>query len=245
MSPEYVRALEFIERSDACTNLAELERDLRIAFESFGVPHYTLGAMLRSDPNGAPTFTTLIRGVSEAWAAHYWERKYLNVDAAVHTAMQRTGMFAWSELESQRLPNTSAKLFAEIRDAMAIKSGLVIPVHDDTGFAGIVALHHEDKEVPRRASQALKLISMYAVERAKELYLDQQPLAPVPCPLSQRQREVLAYAAQGKSEPDTGDILGIASSTVRDHLEKAREILGVRTKMQAAAIAVHRGWIAL
>lgn len=245
MSPEFIRVMEFIERSEACATLAELEAALAAVFEQFGVPHYTVGAMLRPEGVKAPEFTTLIRGVTEDWARHYWEEKYLNADAAVHLAMQRASMFSWSEVEAQRLPKTSARLFDEIRDCMQIKGGLVIPVHDELGFAGIVALHHEDKELPRRTSQALKMISMYAVERAKELYLEAAPLAPLPCPLSMRQREILAYAAQGKSETDTGEILGLASSTIREHLEKVRQVLGVRTKMQAAAIAVHRGWIAL
>lgn len=245
MSPEFVRALEFIERCEACAGLEELERALRATFDTFGVPHYTLGAMLRSAPGASPTFTTLVRGVSEEWATHYWDQKYLNADAAVHVAMQRSSMFSWSDVEALNLPKTSARLFDEIRDAMDIRGGLVIPVHDAAGFAGIVALHHEDRELPRKAAQALKLISMYAVERAKELYLNETPPLALPCPLSMRQREILSYAAQGKSESDTGDILGIAASTVREHLEKVRETLGVRTKMQAAAIAVHRGWIAL
>jgi LuxR family quorum sensing-dependent transcriptional regulator len=65
------------------------------------------------------------------------------------------------------------------------------------------------------------------------------------CPLSARQREILAFAAEGKSEADTGAILGIAGSTVRDHLERVRDVLGVRTKTQAVAVAVQRGWIVL
>jgi DNA-binding CsgD family transcriptional regulator len=38
-------------------------------------------------------------------------------------------------------------------------------------------------------------------------------------------------------------ILGIFAATVREHLAKARNLLGVRTKMQTVAIAVQRGWL--
>jgi len=163
----------------------------------------------------------------------------------VHLALQRPYAFTWSDVEAQPLSKASARLFHEIRDAMPIESGLVIPIHDGQGFAGIAALCCEDLEPNADAVAALKLISLYGVERAKQLH--QQDLMPTPplCPLSQRQREILAYAATGKSENDTADILGISSTTVREHVGKARDALGVRTKMQAVAIAVQRGWIAL
>ena len=100
--------------------------------------------------------------------------------------------------------------------------------------------------MPKRqasAVDALKLVSLCGVERGTHLYLQETMPIAHPCPLSPRQREILAYAAMGKSENDTADILGISAATVREHLAKARDLMGVRTKMQAVAIAIQRGWI--
>jgi DNA-binding CsgD family transcriptional regulator len=243
MAGEFQKALEFIEQAECAASIEELQAKLEAAFAWFGVPHYSLGAMLRDEQGGA-RFTTLVRGVTEAWAEHYWAEKSFNVDAAVHLALQRVTPFSWSEVEALRLPQASRRLFDEIREAMQIKGGLVIPIHDEMGFAGVVALHHEEHELRAKAAQALKLIAIYAVERAKELLAHVRSLEPAnACPLSQRQREILAYAALGKSETDTGDILGISSFTVREHMAEARARLGVRTKMQAIALAVQRGWV--
>jgi DNA-binding CsgD family transcriptional regulator len=246
VSVEYQRALDFIEAAEKAGSLDELARCLSHSFASFGVPHFTLGAMVRDDPASAPTFTTLVRGVTHAWSDHYWDRKYFNVDAAVHLALQRETAFGWSLIENSRLPKSSARLFSEIREAMAIKGGYVVPIHDQDGLVGIAALHHEDKELPAKTAQALKLVSIYALERAKELR--EQALGvhrpPAACPLSMRQREILAFAAEGKSEGDTGEILSIAGATVREHIMNIRDILGVRTKTQAVVHAVRKGWIA-
>ncbi|HYD86034.1 MAG TPA: LuxR family transcriptional regulator [Vitreimonas sp.] len=245
MASELQRALDFIEAAERAADKAELQKSLSASLSQFGVPHYTVGAMLRESEEASPAFATLLRGVTAGWSQHYWEEKYFNVDAAVHLALQQISGFSWAELESRRLPKTSARLFDEIRDAMEIKGGYVVPVHDETGFSGIVALHHEDRRLTAKAVQAIKLISIYAIERAKELHMAAcEPLAsPSPCPLSLRQREILAYAAMGKSEADTGDILSIAAATVREHMSKIREALGVRTKTQAVAHAVRKGWI--
>lgn len=245
-SAEYKRALDFIEAAEACADLTELRQTLAAALDQFGVPYFTLGAMLR-EHGGAPKFTTLIRGVTQEWSDYYWDRKCFNVDAAVHRAMQHAAPFAWSEVEHQRLSRSSLRLFDDIRDALKIGGGLVIPVHDEGGFAGVIALHHEDPGLTAQQTAALKLIAIYGIECAKELHESQQGKRKLaaPCPLSARQREILAFAAAGKSEADTGQILGIAGSTVRDHLERVRDVLGVRTKTQAVAVAVQRGWIVL
>lgn len=51
--------------------------------------------------------------------------------------------------------------------------------------------------------------------------------------LTARQLECLAWAAAGKSASDIGAILGLSHRTVEDHLARAAERLGVRTRMQA------------
>jgi len=247
MSLEYRRALDFIEGAEAAADLGELRNALSATLNDFGVPFFTLAAMLR-EGEGAPRFTTLIRGVSEEWAQHYNEEKAFNFDPAVHQALKHPTPFSWRQIEGQRMSRASARLFDDIRDTLKIKGGFVIPVHDEQGFAGVIALHHEDPGLSPQATHALKLIGIYALERAKELNEAARGairLAPALCPLSSRQREILSYAAAGKSESDTGDILGIAGVTVREHMERVRDILGVRTKTQAVAVAVQRGWIVL
>jgi DNA-binding CsgD family transcriptional regulator len=59
--------------------------------------------------------------------------------------------------------------------------------------------------------------------------------------LSHRQLECLAWAQEGKSAGDIGQILGISGRTVEGHLAKACEALGVRTRVQAVVRARELG----
>jgi DNA-binding CsgD family transcriptional regulator len=59
--------------------------------------------------------------------------------------------------------------------------------------------------------------------------------------LSRRQIECLKWTRHGKSSTDIGDILGISSDTVDEHLAGACARLGVRTRVQAAVEAVLMG----
>lgn len=59
--------------------------------------------------------------------------------------------------------------------------------------------------------------------------------------LSTRQLECLAWAQEGKSAGDIGQILGISGRTVEGHLGRACEALGVRTRVQAVIRARELG----
>lgn len=63
-------------------------------------------------------------------------------------------------------------------------------------------------------------------------------------PLSGRQLECLAWAQEGKSAGDIGQIIGISGRTVEGHLAKACEALGVRTRVQAVLRARDLGLLA-
>jgi DNA-binding CsgD family transcriptional regulator len=56
--------------------------------------------------------------------------------------------------------------------------------------------------------------------------------------LTQRETEVLAWVAEGKSNNDVGLILGIRSVTVKKHLEHIFEKMGVETRTAAVVFAL-------
>ena len=58
--------------------------------------------------------------------------------------------------------------------------------------------------------------------------------------LTQREAEVLYWVVQGKTNRDIGDILGSSPATVKKHLERVYEKLGVETRTAAAGVAVQR-----
>lgn len=64
-------------------------------------------------------------------------------------------------------------------------------------------------------------------------------------PLTDRELEVLRWAARGKTEEECGEILGISGRTVGKFVERAMDKLGATNKAHAVALALTRGLIAL
>jgi DNA-binding CsgD family transcriptional regulator len=57
-------------------------------------------------------------------------------------------------------------------------------------------------------------------------------------PITKREAEVLAYVANGKTNPEIAIILGISRLTVKKHLEHIFQSLNVETRTAAAAVAL-------
>jgi two-component system response regulator DesR len=64
-----------------------------------------------------------------------------------------------------------------------------------------------------------------------------------PDPLTDRERQVLRMAAEGKSSGDIAAALNLSEGTVRNYLSEAISKLGAQNRIEAARIARDRGWL--
>ncbi len=63
-------------------------------------------------------------------------------------------------------------------------------------------------------------------------------------PLTQREQEILAQIAAGKSNQEIAELLHIATGTVRVHVHAILQKLEVRDRTQAAVLAIQKGLVA-
>jgi two-component system response regulator DesR len=64
-----------------------------------------------------------------------------------------------------------------------------------------------------------------------------------PDPLTDRERQVLRIAAEGKSSGDIAAALNLSEGTVRNYLSEAISKVGAQNRIEAARIARDRGWL--
>lgn len=64
-----------------------------------------------------------------------------------------------------------------------------------------------------------------------------------PDPLTERERQVLRLAAEGKTSGDIAELLKLSDGTVRNYLSEAISKLGVTNRIEAARLAREKGWL--
>ncbi len=108
-------------------------------------------------------------------------------------------------------------------------------IHSHAPFVWRAESYTSNIDLPARDKPAIHLMALYAFERMRSLrgrHSDEKP------PLTVREREVLAWAADGKSALDIGQILNISKRTVDEHSQTAARKLGAANRTQAVAIAL-------
>ena len=62
-------------------------------------------------------------------------------------------------------------------------------------------------------------------------------------PLTDRERQVLRLAGEGRSSAEIGSALALSSGTVRNYLSEAASKLGATNRIEAARLARDKGWL--
>lgn len=198
------------------------------------------GAVVRQGNYGYTTY-------SPEWVTYYTQQQCWKVDPAITLSFNRAAPFDWSEA-----PN-SAELEAFWRavDRYGIeKQGFTIPIHgpnQETCILSASAKHPVEKLNWWRAIRQkwvrdlLPAASLLQQRAFRELGIDdyQQPFIS----LSATKREVLYWAACGKSAEETAAIMSITVSTVRRHRENILKEMDCVNITQAVAEALQFGLI--
>jgi len=139
-----------------------------------------------------------------------------------------TAPFLWSE---GGLPALKGWTGLHLAKELGISDGLAVPLPERAGRVGVLSLAFERFELSPYQTRMVQLLAIIGYERMRAL-----TVAPPPAvQLTTRERDCLAFVAEGKSDTEIGDVLGLSAHTVHWHVENAKRKLGVRSRSQAVA----------
>jgi len=124
--------------------------------------------------------------------------------------------------------------FAPYWEAMAefdVRDTLAVPYWGPNHTATAFTVWFTDTDLAPDDMQAIKLSALIAMDHVREPY-QPEPHEPV---LTQRERDCLAFVADGLSDQQIADRLGISHHTAHAHVESAKHKLGAKTRAQAVA----------
>jgi len=175
------------------------------------------------------------------WLERYVARNYVDHDPVVSRMKQLQAPFQWRDASEIKVDHDGEVVMGDAGE-FKLKDGLAFPLVTLDGQIVMVSLGGEQVEMSGLEFGMISLVATYAIGRAMQLLtaegrvIDHIELTP-------RERECLKWAAEGKSEWEISQILGISEHTSEKHLLNAKFKLGAVNRVQAVAEAIRRGYI--
>jgi DNA-binding CsgD family transcriptional regulator len=179
----------------------------------------------------------------EPWKAYYIEHGLHRVDPALMIARRSIGPVDWRRLKRDAGYD---QVFRVAHDFGIGSRGVTIPVRGPFGEIGMLSVTRDasDGEWDALVGRSLGELQALAVHIHDAVMGSDVLSRTLRHPsLSAREREVLQWAAAGKSQADTAEILLISQRTVEVHLGSARAKLHALTTAQAVGRGVALGII--
>jgi LuxR family quorum sensing-dependent transcriptional regulator len=176
----------------------------------------------------------------EQWLTEYHGEKLVD-DCAFSKRTQRGLMpFTWDEGTAADPEGTRDVVLAA--ESFGLQHGLHVPVALRDGFHGAVFIQLDRAELDEDERSILTFYALAAHNQLQALH-SESVLADTQ--LSEREREVLRWFAEGKSCEDVASIVGISPATVMFHYRNVAQRFGTLNRTHTVVEAINRGAITL
>ena len=248
-----VKIEEHLANIAACETQGDLEAKLQGVAENLGFASFCF-----VDGSTTHALEPYHIDTDKAWSREYRRQGFVDVDPVLTKARRINVPFTWQSID---LPEQRAQVRpGAIRTMEAARDygfteGLVVPFHhaDDLGRVRSMMCSFFWRDAPDDLARVLDDTSLqlhvyliYWMQRSLELRrragegynvvsLDEARKRTY---LTDRERDVMSWAARGKTANETAGILGITRQTVEEHVRSACRRLGAGNKTQGVAKAI-------
>jgi DNA-binding CsgD family transcriptional regulator len=168
------------------------------------------------------------------WSAVYAARDFGRKDPAPRWAILSGLPVSWNEVVAKLPAGDPGHEVAAAALEFGFSDGFITPVRSADGSLGLVSVGGAPARLGESERTYLQTVSAGAFHRAEAL---SAPSAETAAVFSRRERECIALLNQGFTDREIGQVLGVAESTARFHIDNARRKVGARSRSQLVVLA--------
>lgn len=244
-----------VDRIEAADSINELSNILQRFIENKGFQSFSF----IENELGSHTDPLILNTITQQWEDDYRSNDFVTVDPCLPVAQRTNTPFIWSELPQaprNGIRKPKALKLMEAASDHRLNEGLVIPFHfrDQQGVfhSSVCTLFwsssiREFLKQIRLSKTELHLVLIYWAERVISLSRPTSKKSILPqhdrTHLTDREKDVLTWAAMGKTINETSSILGISTETANGYMKNAIKKLDSVSKTQAVVRAISEGSI--
>lgn len=175
------------------------------------------------------------------WLEHYIQNNYVYIDPVVRAASGPGGVARWREAYGAGCDSAALRILDGAR-ACALSDGLTFNFPTADSATAIVSLAGRELERREQDEGRLALIAQYAV--GKSICLKAGRAAAESAPrLTSRERDVLMWTCEGKTDWEIGTILGVSEHCADKYGRLLKKKLAATSKTQLVARAFRLGLV--
>jgi DNA-binding CsgD family transcriptional regulator len=233
----------FIEQTNAASSAEEVFRLFEEALREFGYDRICYSLITDHPSLGLHAGHGVLRNYSEDWMKHYFERGYEKVDPVPKFCFSTNMPFTWDWLTATQTLSDNARLVMTEANEAKLHDGVAVPLYGANGeLAGVgMASSSGGVEIDKNMLCVIRALAFQFHLAFTEKEAEQNALKNIH--LTDREKEILLWAAEGKSDPVIADILSISYPTVRYHMNNIFRKLGANERTFAVVKAIRHGLI--
>ncbi len=228
----------FIEDTNRATTTDEVYKLFLKALNNLGYDRTVYTYMTDQPDLNKEAEHGIVTNYPDEWMDRYFSLDYIKNDPTFKRALVYNGPFSWESLSKIREFTNIEKQIMDEASEINLYSGVGVSIHGHFGnLSGLgIASSYQKTEPDLNTLRKLNALSRQfhlAFSDHNQDSKEEQQIT-----LSAREREILLWAAEGKSDPVIAELLEIKHSTVRYHIQNIFKKLGVNERTMAVVKAI-------
>ena len=233
----------FIEATNAAKSSEDVAELYANALNNFGYDQFCYSLITDHPSLGLNAGHGIQSNYPQDWISHYAANQYEKKDPVPRHCFHTNRPFTWDLVVKElELKKDEKKVMKEARDARLLE-GIAVPICGQNGeLAGVGMARSAKGGAPDRNV----LSKIHALSQQFHLAytdLERRNRSEEIIVLTAREKEILLWAADGKSDSVIAEILGISHSTVRFHMNNIFRKLHANERTLATVKAIRHGLI--
>jgi LuxR family transcriptional activator of conjugal transfer of Ti plasmids len=188
----------------------------------------------------------LISSYPKRWTDHYFEEGYDQIDPVLQKPRIATPMTLWDGRDGRSAKSPRERRMFDDALSFRIRTGLTvqIPTGQSQFAAFTLAVDERSLGLDRFIESSRDLLQMVGINYHAHVNAKIDPVvsnSQSEIPLSQRERQCLAWTSNGRTMQDIAELLKLSPRGVKFHLDNARQNLSALTLPHAVALALRQG----
>jgi DNA-binding CsgD family transcriptional regulator len=232
-------AESFMEQHGRKVPLPELKRLFESSLQELGILYFA--CCQHVDPLNPRSAPVVFQNYPKEWVRYFSESGRYRIDPVFRYADERMVPFRWDDAEFRAALTPAQREVLIEAAAHGIVNGYTVPIHPPgTQMASCSVVPDKGAVIAGGVGQAIFTMSCFMFDAMLRGSLEGSVRS---MQLSERERQCLELAAQGKDDWSIGSLLRISERTAHNHIERAKRRLGVCTRVQVIVHALSEGQI--